>query len=185
MKNTYFTSYFPLISILLFSSSLALSGQEKTTNFLKSLGMFSSMLELLSEGSLRLSLFLIFVTVMFMVFSALKLIGDTITELSLLFFSKDETGECLARIKSGAAFYLCGGSLSLLTSGYPAATLLLLLLSTLAYFVFIVYQISYSLTGTALAGLVFFHVLSWTSLMMGSLFMGVRLYNTLVASIPF
>ncbi|MCU6601568.1 YufK family protein [Peribacillus frigoritolerans] len=48
-----------------------------------------------------------------MVFAALKLISDTILELSLLFFSKDSEGKALNSVRKGSVIYVIGGACSL------------------------------------------------------------------------
>ncbi|MBC2806334.1 DUF5366 family protein, partial [Rhizobium ruizarguesonis] len=89
MKNTYWTGYFPLVAILLFSSSLSISTSLHVMKILQTLGMYQGMLDYFSEKGIRLALFAAFALVYFMLFSALKLIANTVTELSLLFFTND------------------------------------------------------------------------------------------------
>jgi hypothetical protein len=88
MKNTYFTSYFPLISILLFSASCSLAVSEMVIGMLQTYGIYDGMLDFLSGHEIRFGLFIVFALVFFMLFSALKLIADTVTELALLFFPR-------------------------------------------------------------------------------------------------
>ncbi len=52
---------------------------------LQTLGMYQGMLDYFSEKGIRLALFAAFALVYFMLFSALKLIANTVTELSLCF----------------------------------------------------------------------------------------------------
>lgn len=85
MKNTYLTGYFPLISILLFSSAFSIFTVGITTDFLTQAGILKGMLEFFSEQGIRLALFAAFALVYFMILSALKLIADTVLELALLF----------------------------------------------------------------------------------------------------
>lgn len=184
MKNTYFTSYFPLITILLFSTSLSIATVMMAIEYLQLLGIFNGMLEFFSHNGIKLALFVVFALFYFMVFSALKLLANTVTELSLLFFSKDIAGENLTRIRGGSVFYLIGGALSLLAVKMPSIIVILFLVSTLIYFVYIVYRISHSLTSLSLIGLVLFNVLFWFIFMLGTLYLCFRLYNSVMASLP-
>jgi hypothetical protein len=184
MKNTYFTSYFPLISILLFSTSFSISTVMMVLKVLKRLGIYGGMLEFFSENGIKLALFIVFALIYFMIFSALKLIADTVTELSLLFFSKDVNGESLKKIRLGSAFYLIAAALSLLLVQYGIGIFSVFLLATLCYFIFAVYQFSFFLTSFSLIGLVLFHVLFWSIFLFGILYICMRLYNSLMASLP-
>lgn len=184
MKNTYFTSYFPLITILLFSASLSIATVMFVIDYLQVFGIYEGMLEFFSNNGIKLALFIVFSLLFFMVFSALKLIANTVTELSLLFFSKDVAGENLTKIRGGSVFYLIGGALSLVAVQYPIAIIGIFVLSTLCYFVYIVYKISQSLTSFSLIGLVLFHVLFWFIFLLGTLYLCFRLYNSVMASLP-
>ncbi len=57
MKNTYWTGYFPLVAILLFSSSLSISTSLYVMKILQTLGMYQGMLDYFSEKGIRLALF--------------------------------------------------------------------------------------------------------------------------------
>ncbi|KKI89966.1 membrane protein [Bacillus sp. SA1-12] len=184
MKNTYFTSYFPLITILLFSTSMSIATVIAVIEYLQAFGIYEGMLEFFSNNGIRLALFILFALLYFMVFSALKLIADTVTELSLLFFSKDVTGENLSKIRGGSAIYLIAGALSLAAIQVPLAIVAIFVLATGCYFVYIVYKISNSLTSFSLIGLVLFHVLFWFIFLLGTMYVCFRLYNSVMASLP-
>ncbi|MFC0271010.1 DUF5366 family protein [Metabacillus herbersteinensis] len=184
MKNTYFTSYFPLISILLFSTSLSISTVMHVIDYLKTFGIYDGMLEFFSANGIKLALFILFALIYFMVFSALKLIANTVTELSLLFFSKESTGESLTKIRGGSSFYLIGGALSLLSIQFIVGIAAVFVVTSVIYFVFIVYQISSALTSYSLIGLVLFQVLFWFTFLLGNVYLFVRLYNSVMASLP-
>lgn len=184
MKNTYFTSYFPLITILLFSTSLSIATVMIVIDYLQIFGIYEGMLEFFSNNGIKLALFILFALLYFMVFSALKLIANTVTELSLLFFSKDVDGENLTSIRGGSSFYVIGGALSLVGIQYPIAIVGCFLLATICYFIYIVYKISSSLTSPSLIGLVLFHVFFWFIFLLGTLYLCFRLYNSVMASLP-
>jgi len=104
MKNTYLFSYLPISSILLFSLSFAIYGEMQMLKLFGNLGIYQGMLEFFSEAGIKLALLIVLLLLFFMVFAALKLISDTILELSLLFFSKDSEGKALNSVRRGLSF---------------------------------------------------------------------------------
>lgn len=184
MKNTYFTSYFPLLAIMLFCLSLSIRIEMTLLDFLKETGIYEGMREFLSDSGIRLSLLAGLFLLLFMVFAALKLIADTVNELSLLFFSKDLEGESLKEIRSGSLIYLIGGALSILSIFSYAGIIGIFLLCSLIYFIFFVYKISPSLSVAGTIGIVFFHVIFWAAFFTGVFYLGVKLYNSLIAGLP-
>ncbi len=184
MKNTYFTSYFPLISIILFSVSFAILTELKTLELLKQIGIYRGMQEFFSPTWINFAIFFVFFLIYFMIFAALKLISNTLLELSLLFFTRDSNGESLPKIRVGSFFYLVGGTVSLAFVQSFYGIVIVLLLATLGYFIFFVYKIQDTLTFGGLIGLVFFHTLSWFTFFMTVTYVCIRLYNSIIASLP-
>lgn len=88
MKNPYLTSYFPLLAIIMFSLSLSVRTEMEIAAILKNAGIYEGMLEFFSETGIKLSLLTLLMVLFFMVFAAMKLLADTINEVSLLFFFK-------------------------------------------------------------------------------------------------
>lgn len=184
MKNTYFTSYFPLLSIMLFSLSLSIRVEKILLDFLKDTGIYEGMLEFLSDGGIKLSLLTLLLVLFFMVFAALKLIANTINELSLLFFSKDSEGESLKQIRSGAVIYCSGSAISLISMNSFTGIGLIFAATTIIYFMYFLYKVSTSLSLFGLIGIVFFQVLIWSSLITGVIYLAVKVYNSVMASLP-
>lgn len=184
MKNTYVTGFFPFIAILLFSSSLAISSVIYAMQMLSSLGIYKGMLEFFSESGILMALFAVFTLIFFMVFSALKLIANTVTELALLFFAKDPEGANLRKIRIGSAVYLGASLLSFIFVQYAAGIAALFLLATLVYFIFIVYTIHSTLSFMSLIGFIMFELLFWFTFMIGTVYIIIKLYNSVMASLP-
>ncbi|MFD2703913.1 DUF5366 family protein [Salibacterium lacus] len=184
MRNTYLTSHFPLFSILLFSLSFSLYSERQISGWLKDVGLYAGMLEFFSAGGIQLTLLFFLVLFFFMIFSALKLIADTLMELSLLFFSKDVEGIELANLRKGTWIYLAGSAASFLFIWMPLGMVCCFLAATLVYFVFVVYHISDSLSGAGMFGLIFFHITFWCAAAAGTSYAGFRLYNSLMKSLP-
>lgn len=184
MKNTYITSYFPLLAIILFSTSLAIKTQMELVIFLKKSGIYQGMLEFFSEGGVKLALTVLLLVMYFMIFAALKLVADTINGLSLLFFSKDLEGESLAKVRHGSAIYFIGGALSLLSLFSYTGIAIIFAAGTLIYFVFFVYKASASLTFAGLIGVIFFQVILWSSMLTGVFYLSIKIYNSIMASLP-
>ncbi|MFB6467552.1 DUF5366 family protein [Cytobacillus sp. Hz8] len=184
MKNTYLTSYFPLFSILLFSLSISIRVELTLIEFLKKIGIYEGMREFFSEGGIKLSLMILLLVLLFMVFAALKLIADTINELSLLFFSKDSEGDCLKNIRSGSIIYFLGGALSLVSMFSFIGIAVIFLATTLIYFIYFVFKVSATISITGIIGLIFFQVLIWSTLLIGVFFIGIKVYNSIISSLP-
>ncbi len=184
MKNTYLTGYFPLIAILLFSSSLSISTSLYALKMLSSFGMYDGMLDYFSEKGIRLALFAAFALLYFMVLSALKLIANTVTELSLLFFANDPEGNNLKKIRMGSMIYLGGGILSFVLLQNVVWIVIWFAVVTLAYFVFIVYRIYSTLSLMSLVGFILLELLFWFTFVIGILFIFIKLYNSIMASLP-
>lgn len=184
MKNTYLTSYFPLLSILLFSLSLSIRVEMTVIDVLKNAGIYEGMKEFFSDGGIKLSLLVLLLVVFFMIFAALKLIADTINELSLLFFSKDSEGESLKQIRSGSIIYFLGGAISLVSLYSFIGIGAIFATATVVYFIYFVYRISSSMTFLGIIGVIFFQVVIWSSLLTGVLFIAVKVYNSILASLP-
>lgn len=184
MKNTYLTSYFPLLSIILFSLSFAINLERIALKFLKQTGIYDGMTEFFSDTGIKLLLLALFFILFFMVFSALKLIADTINELSLLFFSQDSEGENLKHIRFGSVIYFFGAALSLFSIFSLLGAFAILFIATICYFVYFVYKISATLTIVGTIGLVFFQVIAWATLLIGVLFVLIKVYNMLITTLP-
>lgn len=185
MKNTYLTSYFPLLSILLFSMSFAISLEFKIIHLLKNIGIYEGMLEFFSDSGIKLSLLALLTILFFMVYSALKMIADTINQLSLLFFSRETEGQSLTKIRSGSGIYFFAGAISLLISFYSILIVFILfLIATISYFINFVYKVSGELTVGGIVGVIFFQVIVWSTLVVGVGYVTLKVYNSILASLP-
>lgn len=184
MRNTYLTSYFPLLSILLFSLSISIRVEMTLIELLKNAGIYEGMKEFFSDGGIKLALLALLLVLFFMVFAALKLIADTINELSLLFFSKDSEGENLKQIRAGSIIYFIGGALSLLSLYSFLGIGAILAGATVIYFIYFVFKISSSMTFAGVIGVIFFQVVIWSSLLTGVFYLAIKVYNSMIASLP-
>ncbi|MDA3128548.1 DUF5366 family protein [Aliibacillus thermotolerans] len=187
MKNTYITSYFPLFSITIFSFALAIYTETIITDWLIHIGLYVGMLEFFSEVGIKLTLLFLLTLVYFMVFSALKLIADTVLELSLLFFSRDEEGNDLKKVRSGSWIFLIASFCALFLSVTPqlqTGITIVFLFAAFIYFVYFVYQVSDSMSLAGLIGTIFFHVSFWGGFLAVTIYSLLRLYNSFVNSLP-
>ncbi|WP_319830075.1 DUF5366 family protein [Bacillus solitudinis] len=184
MSNRYITSHFPLIAILLFSLAFALYSQVFLLEQLVNVGLYEGMREFFSENGIKLTLLFLLMLFYFMIFSALKLIADTTVELSMLFFSKDVEGNELNKVRSGSWIYLIASVLSILLSQEIIILCMIFILASIVYFTYFVYKVSESLLLQGLIGLVFFHTIFWCTFILAIIFAVVKLYNSLIASLP-
>lgn len=184
MKNPYLTSYFPLLAIIMFSLSLSVRTEMEIAAILKNAGIYEGMLEFFSETGIKLSLLTLLMVLFFMVFAAMKLLADTINEVSLLFFSKDHEGESLKIIRSGATIYFAGGVVSLFSIYSFIGIGVIFAAATLIYFIYFVYKISPNMTFAGMIGTVFFQVIIWSTMLLGIIYLAVKVYNSIMASLP-
>lgn len=185
MKNPYVFGFLPLITIVLFSLSFALFTMNKVIELFKVIGVYSGMREFLSDVELKLFLLILLALIYFMVFSALKLIAETIHEIGMLFFSKDYEGKTMAQARGGFVIFFVGAIISAV--GFQSIHLLLMifLLTTFIYFVYVVYKLSSSMSLIGTLGLVMFEIIVWSLFMALVIYIIIKLYNGIVASLPF
>ncbi len=184
MKNTYLTSHFPLISILFFSTAFSLYTEGWIIEKLHQLGVYQGMTEVFSDRGIKLTLLFLLLLLFFMLFAALKLIADTMIELSLLFFSKDQEGKELTKFRSGSWIYLLGSFVALGLFQQILIISVVFCLVSFAYFLFFVYKVSSSLTSFGLVGIIFFHIFFWFAFALSVIFALLKLYNSLIVSLP-
>ncbi|MED1489802.1 YufK family protein [Bacillus smithii] len=185
MKNTYLTGYFPFLTILLFSLSLAIYVEDTIMNFLKQIGIYQGMLGIISETELKLAVIIGLIAVFFMALSALKVVAETINELALLFFSTDTDGDILKNVRNGSLIFLAGGLVSLCSYASIIGIIAIFLLTVLIYFIYFVYKISPSLTTSfKLVGFICFQIVVWGFITSALLYMILKIYNTAMAGLP-
>ncbi|WP_209124253.1 DUF5366 family protein [Alkalihalobacillus sp. BA299] len=183
MKNSYITSHFPLFSILIYSTAFALYAEGYIARQLQTLGLYEGMMEFFSESGIKLTLLFLLLLFIFMIFSALKLIADTVVQLSLLFFSRDEKGDELKRIRSGTWIYLISSLVALFFFHSVFVVIIVFISATFFYFIFFLFKLSDSLNPLNMFGLILFHLLFWLAFMISVVYAFLRLYNSFIASL--
>lgn len=184
MKNTYFIGYFPFIAIVLFSLSFAIYCEVQVIDLFVRLGLYQGMLEFFSETGIKIALLVVLILIFFMLFAALKLISDTIIEVSLLLFSKDSEGLGLRNIRTAAVIYVVGASISIFSIQSILGLLAILLVTNLIAFIYFVYKITTILSLSGLVGLIFFHIFIWSTLLLIVGYSLLKLYNSIMDSLP-
>ena len=184
MKNTYLTSYLPILSILLFSLTFSVYGVGVFETLSKKIGVYAGMSEFLSEMQLKLAILILLMMVFFMILSALKLIAETINGISMLFFSIDSEGELYNKVRPGSMIYFIGGLVSVLSLQSFKGLIAIFVLTSAVYFFYFVNKISSSLTKVGLLGVVTMQLFSWAALILTIFFVLIKLYNGLMASLP-
>ena len=184
MKNPYLYGYLPFITIFLFSLTFGIYSVTESMDLLKAIGVYDGMLEFLTDLQLRIFLLIIFALVFFMFFSALKLIGETIHELGMLFFSKDKEGETIHSARGGYVIFFIGSLATI--AGMQSITILasLFTLTVFVYFIFTIYKMSHFMSFVGVVGLIFFEIVVWGVFVAAILYIVVKLYNGLLASLP-
>ncbi|WP_312451478.1 DUF5366 family protein [Exiguobacterium sp.] len=183
--NVYLLSYAPLISILLFSTSLAIATTELALHWLDQVGVYDELLQLLTARDTKLVVWLGFLIVYFMIFSSLKLLSDTINQLGFAFFIKEQEGTTLGMLRPGSILLLVGGcvSFAFMTSFLHVG--IVLLVSFFIYFIFYTVQISKMTNAAGAVGLIIFSFLAWGVLLAGLSWVGLTLFNSFGEAILF
>ncbi|MHA6261241.1 YufK family protein [Sporosarcina sp. CAU 1771] len=184
MKNPYIFGYLPFVTIVLFSLTFGVFTVSISVDLFKEIGLYSGMREFLTDLQLRIFLLVIYTLLFFMIFSAMKLIAETIHETAMLFFSKDIEGKSYSAARGGNVIYFFGALTS--AGGIQSIQLLvgIFLLTTFIYFVYVVYKLSKFMTIASTLGLIIFEITIWSALVSMIIYILLRLYNGVIASLP-
>ena len=185
MKNPYLYGYLPLITIILFSLTFGLFTVTESIVLFKSIGVYSGMREFLSEIQMRIFLLIVFGLCYFMLFSALKLIGETIHELAMLFFSKDLEGKTVHEARGGNVIFFFGALASAIGIQSFWILLIIFIATTFIYFVYVIYKLSNYMTFGATVGVMLFEIVIWFVFLTLIVYVVFKLYNGIVSSLPF
>ena len=143
------------------------------------------MREFLTDFQLRICLLIIYALLFFMLFSALKLIGETIHETAMLFFSDDVEGESYSEARGGNVIYFFGSLASAVGINSLTVLAVVFLMTTFIYFVYVVFKMSRFMTMTSMIGLIVFEIIVWSALVSIVIYIVLKLYNGVMASLPF
>ncbi len=185
MKNPYVFGFLPLITIILFSLSFSTYTMFKAIDLFKVIGVYSGMKEFLSDFEIRLFVLIIFALIYFMLFSALKLIAETIHELGMLFFSKDFEGKTMAQARGGYVIFFAGAIISAVGFQSIKILLLIFLATAFIYFIYVVFKLSNSMSMIGTLGLIMFEIIVWSLFLALVIYVVFKLYNGIIASLPF
>ena len=185
MKNPYLYGYLPFFTVLFFSLTFGIFTVSESMSLLTGIGLYNGMLEFLTDFELRVFLFILFSLCYFMLFSALKLVGTTIHEMAMLFFSKDKEGEAMRHARGANVIFFFGALLSAV--GVQSFYILvgIFLITVFSYFVFLVFKLSTFMSFTGMIGLLMFEILFWGVFVGFVIYVLFKLYNSLIAALPF
>ncbi|MEH6940699.1 DUF5366 family protein, partial [Bacillus sp. JJ722] len=107
-----------------------------------------------------------------------------IIQISLLLFSKEVIGDSLKSVQIGSIIYLIGGGVSIFCNVSFAAITLVFFITSMIAFIYFVYKASAYLSSAGLIGLIFFHTFVWGCLLTAVGYSVLKLYNSLLASLP-
>lgn len=184
MKNPYIFSYLPFITVVFYSFIFGVFSVGISIEFFHTIGLYDGMREFLSDVQLRMFLLVIYALFFFMFFSALKLIGETIHNSAMLFFSKDIEGKAYIEARAGSVIYFIGALVT--AAGIHSIKImgLLFLMTTVVYFIYTVFKLSKFMSLTSMIGLIVFEVMTWGVLLSGVIYILLKLYNGVLASLP-
>lgn len=184
MKNPYLYGYLPFITTILFSLTFGIFAVTESMDLLHAIGVYDGMREFLTDLQLRMFLLIFFALLFFMLFAALKLIGETIHELGMLFFSKDKEGETIHAARGGYVIFFFGALATV--AGMQSAIILfgIFMLTIFAYFIFAIYKMSAFMSFVGVVGLIIFEIVVWGVFIAAIVYVVLKLYNGLLASLP-
>lgn len=184
MGNPYLFGYLPFITVLLYSSVFGVYSVGISIELFHTIGLYEGMREFLSDIQLRLFLLVVYALFFFMFFSALKLIGETIHNSAMLFFSKDLEGKSYVEARAGSVIYFVGSIIT--AAGIHSIKIMgiLFLTTTVIYFIYTVFKLSKFMSPLNMIGLISFEVLTWGVLLSGVVYIVLKLYNGVLASLP-
>lgn len=184
MRNPYLFGYLPFITVLLYSSVFGVYSVGISIELFHTIGLYEGMREFLSDIQLRLFLLVVYALFFFMFFSALKLIGETIHNSAMLFFSKDLEGKSYVEARAGSVIYFVGSIIT--AAGIHSIKIMgiLFLTTTVIYFIYTVFKLSKFMSPLNMIGLISFEVLTWGVLLSGVVYIVLKLYNGVLASLP-
>lgn len=185
MKNPYLYGYLPLFSVILFSLTFGIYLVGESLDLLTAIGVYAGMREFFTDLELRLLLLCVFALCFFMIFSALKLIGETIHEVGMLFFSKHNNGEMISVARGGYLIFFFGALASIFGIQSIFILLGIFAITIFSFFIYNIYKMSQFLTMSGTVGLIFFEILIWAIFIAFISFVVLKLYNGILASLPF
>lgn len=185
MKNPYLYGYLPLLTIILYSLTFGIYVVRISLDLFSKIGIYDGMREFLSDMELRVLLLIVFSLFFFMVFSAFKLIGETIHETGMLFFSRDREGKTIHTTRGGYVIFFFGALVSVFGITSFPILIAILACTVLTYFVYIVYKLSTFMSFGGMIGFIVFEVLVWATFLSSVIYVVFKLYNGLLASLPF
>jgi hypothetical protein len=152
---------------------------------LQVIGVYNGMREFLSDLELRFVLLVIFALIFFMLFSALKLIGETIHEIGMLLFSKDIAGETISVARGGYVVFFIGAFVSVIGIQSIWVLVISFVATVFVYFIYTVYKMSHYMSISGVIGLIFFEVIVWSMFLTLIIYALFKLYNGILSSLPF
>lgn len=168
---------------MIFSFSFALFTEYQAIDWLETLGLYSGLLEFFTDTSLKLSLLFLFTLFYFMLFSALKLIADTMNGLALFFFSKDEEGQVLMKIRSGSIIFIVASLFALIFNQSLFVMTAIFACACLGYFIFFMVKVNEYLTIGNMFGMIMLLFTFWAAFIFSVAYILLRVYNALISTL--
>lgn len=185
MKNPYLFGYLPFFTVILLSLTFGIFAVTQFMDLFHAIGIYNGMREFMSDIELRLFLLIIVALLFFMLFSALKLIGETVHELAMLFFSKDKEGQTIHIARGGYVIFFCGALASVFGIQSLLILVSVLIVTVFTYFIYTVYKMSNYMSFGGVIGLIIFEIVVWAVFLTAIIYVGLILYNGILASLPF
>ncbi|HJV46287.1 MAG TPA: DUF5366 family protein [Bacillota bacterium] len=190
-KKGNFTHYSIFFALLLFSTAFSLNAELWMIQKLNNFGLYHSLLEVLSEKYVKISLWIMLFLLFFMFFAALKLAAETLMELSIFVFVRsvqtEQTAETVEIKTKGVSwsgrFFLVFGLISIFCFPFLIILILLFLLASVLSFMMTLYRLSDQMEVFQMIGFVFLNFFFWGASASTVVYILLKLFNGLTKSI--
>ncbi|WP_088041313.1 DUF5366 family protein [Bacillus sp. EAC] len=185
MKNIYYTSYFALLSIILFTVAITLNLFQMTINFLSVSGILQPLTDVLPEKEIRILTFIGISFVIYLVISGLKLFSDTIWQFALLFFSKDNEGVDLLASKKYSFVFILGGLIAVFLNSSLIYIAIIFITTVLSFFILYLIKQASNYTIIGITGFILFQLIVWGVIGSGVVYAFFTIFSKVKTSMPF
>lgn len=142
-------------------------------------------MEAFSEGYIKIILWFALFLFYFMFFSAIKLIANTVMELSIYFFCKDNPDQPFPTHPLASVLYLAFSVVSIFCAKWILLLSGVYLTAGLVAFALLVYKVSDRLNIPRMVGVVFMNLMFWAVFSFAVMNVLLKLYNGILKSIGF
>lgn len=103
----------------------------------------------------------------------------------MLFFSKDHDGATVSQARGGYIILFIGAMCSAFAIQFIYVLIGIFIITVFTYFIYLIYKMSHFMSMGGTIGLLIFELFMWTILLTLIIYVVLKLYNGILASLPF